>query len=337
MKKLNFLLLIAVVLLGSCSKNDEPSIVTPTINGKVAVLLPDGVANARWSTDCANISKALKQFNASDVVYYTSSEDNDGASKQAEQIKNSYNNGVRNFIITAIDYKLVNDAMKEMSGVNVVCHDRLIRDNSQIGAYSSCDAYEVGKLQAQYLILAFTASGKDNMNLEMLAGPSSDENSKEFYNGAFEVLKTYINNGSLNIVSGKKTFSEVALSEWTAAAAKAEMTERLKKYTLSKVDMVLAPNDGTAEGVVAALEEAQYGVADFPVITGQDNSEDAQKLIAEGKMFMTVDKSLADMAYNSVAALVNLMKGCVPSTDKWVDNGSKMIPFLKSTPVAVLK
>lgn len=328
------LLVVTALALVSCSP-DEPISVT---NQPIAVLLPDGAANNRWISDKANMEKAFKQVNASKVTYYSAPESTQGATTQANQLKEAYHNGTRNFIITAIDQATLNEAMKEMTNIRIVCHDRLIKSNTNIGAYSSCDAREIGRLQGQYLIMAFDLSGKEVMNLEMLAGPASDENSEAFFDGAYDVLKTYINNGTLNIVSGKYSFHQVALPEWTAEAAKAEMKERLKKYdSATKVDLVLAPNDMTAEGAIAAFDEAQYSLKEFPFITGQDNLESAKQYIEQGKQYMTVDKSLIDMAYNSVSALVNLINGGIPTSDSWIDNGSVRIPFLKSTPVAIYK
>ncbi len=61
------------------------------------------------------------------------------------------------------------------------------------------------------------------------------------------------------------------VARWTDDA-KAEMLKRLE--TIAAPDLILAPNDNVAEGIIEALIEKGY--TSFPIITGQDMTDQAK-------------------------------------------------------------
>ena len=286
--------------LTSCSNSDNISI---DHQNKVAVLLPDGANLARWITDKANLEEAMAAYGIK-AAFYVAPETPEGAVQQVEQLKQAINDGVKYIVLTYIDYEKINESgvLEQHPDVKVVCHDRLILDNPNVAYISSADTKEVGRTQAQFLLNHFHSSGAASMTIEILEGPLTDVNAKDYYDGAMELLKKYIGNG-LEVQSGKKEYAQVKGDSWNVADGKKAMQNRLTAYSTSDCpDMILAANDNLAQGAIEALKEA--GVTTMPVITGQDNTATAQDYINKGWQTMTIDKNLKDMAYNT-AMIVN--------------------------------
>ena len=290
--------------LTSCSDNDDNS---NDNQNKVAVLLPDNDQIARWATDKANLEAVMTAYGFK-ATFYVAPETPEGAVQQVEQLKKAINDGVKYIVLTYIDYKKINESglLAQHPDVKVICHDRLILDNPNIAYISAADTKEVGRTQAQFLLNHFHSSGAASMTIEILGGPLTDVNAKDYYEGAMELLKKYIDNGQLVVKSGKKEYSQVKADSWTIADGKKAMKDRLNSYGAGECpDMILAVTDNQAQAVIETLEEA--GITDMPVITGQDNSAMAQANIKSGKQAMTIDKNLKDMAYNTAMILNSLV------------------------------
>ena len=307
MRKRFFWLFATIMMCGammtgltSCSDNDDNK---GNNQKKVAVLLPDNSRIERWGIDKANLEAVMTSYGFN-TTFYVAPETPEGAVQQVEQLKKAINDGVKYIVVTAIDYKKINESglLEQHPDVKVVCHDRFIMDNPYVAYLSSADTKEIGRTQAQFLLNYFHASGKTSMTLEILQGPETDVNAKDYYDGAMELLKKYIGNG-LEVQSGKKEYAQVKGDSWNVADGKKAMQNRLTAYSTSDCpDMILAANDNLAQGAIEALKEA--GVTTMPVITGQDNTATAQDYINKGWQTMTIDKNLKDMAYNT-AMIVN--------------------------------
>ena len=307
MRKRFFWLFATIMMCGammtgltSCSDNDDNK---GNNQKKVAVLLPDNSRIERWGIDKANLEAVMTSYGFN-TTFYVAPETPEGAVQQVEQLKKAINDGVKYIVVTSIDYKTINESglLEQHPDVKVVCHDRIIIDNPYIAYISSADTREVGRTQAMFLLNHFHATGKSSMTLEILQGPETDVNAKDYYDGAMELLKKYIGNG-LEVQSGKKEYAQVKGDSWNVADGKKAMQNRLTAYSTSDCpDMILAANDNLAQGAIEALKEA--GVTTMPVITGQDNTATAQDYINKGWQTMTIDKNLKDMAYNT-AMIVN--------------------------------
>ena len=303
--------------LTSCSNSDN---ISNDNQNKVAVLLPDGASLARWITDKANLEAVMAAYGFK-ATFYVAPETPEGAVQQVEQLKKAINDGVKYIVLTAIDYKKINESglFEQHPDVKVICHDRLILDNPRIAYISSADTKEVGRTQALFLLNHFHSSGAASMTIEILEGPETDVNAKDYYEGAMELLKKYIDNGKLIVKSGKKEYNQVKADSWTVADGKKAMQDRLASYGAGECpDMVLAAVDNQAQGVIEALEEA--GITNMPVITGQDNTEMAQTNIKNGKQTMTIDKSLKDMAYNTAMIINSLISNSPVHASQTVSN-----------------
>ena len=286
--------------LTSCSDSDDNN---NNNQKKVAVLLPDASSLDRWGIDKANLEAVMAMYGFK-TTFHVAPETPEGAEQQVNQLRTAIDEGVKYIVLTAIDYKKINESglLEQNPDVKLVCHDRFIQDNPRVAYLSAADTKEVGRIQAQFLLSHFHASGKTSMTLEILEGPDTDVNAKDYYDGAMELLEKYIGK-QLIVKSGKTAYNDVKGDSWNVEDAKKAMKDRLASYGEGECpDMVLAAADNASQGAIAALEEA--GITDMPVITGQDNSAKSQDYIMNGKQTMTIDKNLKDMAYNT-AMIVN--------------------------------
>jgi putative multiple sugar transport system substrate-binding protein len=324
MKKRFFWLLATIMMCGammtgltSCSNSDNNS---NNNQNKVAVLLPDGVSLARWATDKANLEAVMAAYGFN-TAFYVAPETPEGAMQQVDQLRNAINDGAKYIVLTAIDYKKINESglLEQHPDVKVVCHDRIILDNPHIAYISSADTKEVGRTQAQFLLNHFHSTGAASMTIEILEGPLTDVNAKDYYEGAMELLSKYIDSGKLVVKSGKKEYSQVKADSWSIADGKKDMKDRLSSYGAGECpDMILAATDNQAQGAIEALEQA--GITKMPVITGQDNTAMAQANIKNGKQTMTIDKNLKDMAYNTAMIVNSLISNSPVRTSQNISN-----------------
>ena len=149
----------------------------------------------RWNRDGAYLDEQFKAAGYNTIVTYSDNKND----QQVNDIQNMLSQGVDLLIIAAIDGNGLNTVMNDAgaAGVPVIAYDRLImNDNSSY--YVSFDNYTVGKLQGEFVRDALdldNAAGPFNM--EFTAGDPADNNAGYFFNGAFDVLKPYIDSGKV--------------------------------------------------------------------------------------------------------------------------------------------
>ena len=122
-----FWLLITIMMCGavmtgltSCSDCDDSS----DHQKKVAVLLPDASSLARWAIDKSNLETVMAMYDFK-TSFYLAPETPDGAVQQVDQLKKAINDGVKYIVLTAVDYKKINESglLEQHPDVKVVCHD----------------------------------------------------------------------------------------------------------------------------------------------------------------------------------------------------------------------
>ena len=173
------------------------------------------------------------------------------------------------------------------------------------------------------------------MTLEILEGPETDVNAKDYYEGAMEKLKPLIDNDELIVKSGKKEYDQVKANSWSVADGKSAMKARLDYYEGECPDLILASTDNQAQGVIEALNEINNTIK--PVITGQDNSTIAKDNILAGKQTMTIDKSLEEMAFNTALIVNGLVHNVPVQTIDYITIGSTKVPVMYSKLITKVK
>lgn len=274
----------------------------------------------RWKTDEAAIVAALEAAGAT----YISADAQSSASKQLSDVESLIAQGADALIILAQDASAIGPAVQQASdeGIPVVAYDRLIEDPRAF--YLTFDNVEVGRMQAR-AVLEAQPSG----NYVMIKGSPTDPNADFLRGGQQEVLQDAIDAGDITIVA------EAYTDGWLPANAQRNMEQILTAQD-NNVDAVVASNDGTAGGAVAAL--TAQGMEGIPV-SGQDGDHAALNRVALGTQTVSVWKDARDLGRNAAEIAVALAGGtelsAVDGAEVWTSPaGTEMYAeFLEPVPV----
>lgn len=298
-------------------------------------------SSARWIDDGNNMVKVLKERGYNTDLQYAE----DDIPNQLSQVENMVTKGAKALVIAAIDGTTLSDVLKQAKakGITVIAYDRLIRGTPNVDYYATFDNFQVGVLQAQSIEQGLgLKEGKGPFNIELFGGSPDDNNAYFFYNGAMSVLKPYIDNGKLVVVSGQMGMDKVATLRWDGATAQARMDNLSSAYYGNKkLNAVLSPYDGISIGIISSLKGVGYGSAGqpMPVISGQDAEVPSIKAMLRGDQYSTIFKDTRDLAKVTAdmvdAALAG--KEVTVNDTKTYDNGVKTVPSYLLKPVVVYK
>ena len=274
----------------------------------------------RWKTDEAAIKAALEAAGAT----YVSADAQFSSAKQLSDVESLIAQGVDALIILAQDAQAIGPAVQAAAdeGIPVVGYDRLIEDPRAF--YLTFDNVEVGRMQAR-AVLAAQPKGK----YVMIKGSPTDPNADFLRGGQQEVLQAAIDAGDVTIVA------EAYTDGWLPANAQRNMEQILTAQD-NAVDAVVASNDGTAGGVVAAL--TAQGMEGIPV-SGQDGDHAALNRVAKGTQTVSVWKDARELGKAAGEIAVALAGGtamdAVDGAQKWTSPaGTEMNAiFLAPNPI----
>ena len=274
----------------------------------------------RWKTDEAAIKAALEAAGAT----YISADAQSSSAKQLSDVESLIARNAKALIILAQDADAITPAVVAAAneGIPVVGYDRLIEHPDAF--YLTFDNVEVGRLQAR-AVLATQPKGR----YVFIKGSPTDPNADFLHGGQLEVLKSAIDSGDIKVVGEQYT------DGWLPANAQRNM-EQILTANDNKVDAVVASNDGTAGGVVAAL--TAQGMEGIPV-SGQDGDHAALNRVALGTQTVSVWKDARDLGRAAGEIAVALAKGTrmseVEGGELWTSPGGKALHsrFLEPVPI----
>jgi D-xylose transport system substrate-binding protein len=240
--------------------------------GKVIGVSWSNFQEERWKTDEA----AMKAAIAAAGDRYIDADAQSSTQKQLADIESLIAQGVNVLIVLAQDSSAIGPGVQKAidEGIAVIGYDRLIENRNAF--YITFDNKEVGRMQARS-VFAVKPAG----NYAFIKGSSADPNADFLFSGQIEVLKDAIAAGKI------KNVGEAYTDGWLPANAQKNMEQLLTK-TNNKVDAVVASNDGTAGGAIAAL--AAQGLAGAVPVSGQDGDHAALNRIALGTQTVSVWK-----------------------------------------------
>lgn len=293
---------------GTTDTGGDKQATTTSEGGKIGISMPTQSLE-RWNRDGKYLDEQFKAAGYETILTYS---DND-ADRQVNDIQNMLADGVNLLIIAAIDGEALNTAMNEAAEANVpvIAYDRLIM-NDAVSYYVSFDNYTVGKLQGEFVEkqLDLANAGDKTYNIEFTAGDPADNNAGYFFNGAFDVLKPYIDAGTLKVVSGQTDFNSVATDQWNTDTALERAQNILSSFYAdgTQLDVWLCSNDSTALGVAQAIT-SDYAGKNSVLITGQDGDEANLKNIVDGVQTMTVYKNVSNESVVTLGLAQAMLKG----------------------------
>ncbi len=167
-------------------------------------------------------------------------------------------------IVLAQDASAIAPAVQEAidESIPVIGYDRLIENPRPF--YITFDNKEVGRMQARAVFARRPRpSSRGRRPIQM----------RTFYAGQIELLREAIAAAVI------KNIGEAYTDGWLPASAQRNMEQILTKNN-NNVDAVVASNDATAGGAIAAL--AAQGLAGSVAVSGQDGDHAALNRIALG-------------------------------------------------------
>ena len=274
----------------------------------------------RWKTDEAAIRAALEAAGAT----YISADAQSSSAKQLSDVESLIAQGADALIILAQDSAAIGPAVEAAAneGIPVVAYDRLIEDPRAF--YLTFDNVEVGRMQAR-AVLEQMPEG----NYVMIKGSPTDPNADFLRGGQQEILQSAIDSGAITIVA------EAYTDGWLPANAQRNM-EQILTANDNAVDAVVASNDGTAGGVVAAL--TAQGMEGIPV-SGQDGDHAALNRVAGGTQTVSVWKDARDLGRAAGEIAVALANGtamdAVEGAASWTSPAGTTMTAIFLEPVPV--
>jgi D-xylose transport system substrate-binding protein len=294
----------------------------------IAFSMPCSTCASRFEEqDKPDFIKSVHKLNPQIKVIATNAQGSDAT--QIAQIQDALANGAKVIVISPLDESVGKAVVLKAAKyhVPVIAYDGLLT-GAKIAFYVSFNNLKVGALQGQYLVSHLKAGS----TVAMVNGDQTSTPGVQFKQGALTALKPAFASGRL------KLGYSVDTPLWNPATATTEMQQALTKLN-NDVQGVLAPNDGIAGGVIAALKSQKL---DGKVqITGQDATTAGLQSILLGTQAMTVFKPITLEAATAAKVAVGLAAGDTKIVAKVAktktNNKAGNVPTLLLQPMVVTK
>ncbi len=275
---------------------------------KVAFLMPDQASTRYETYDKPSFAAALKKLCPNCSMLYNNA--NADASLQQQQANSAMAQGAKAIVIDAVDSTaaatIVHTAQAQ--GVKVISYDRPI-PSIPTDFYVSFDNEKVGDKIAQSLVdhLKQTNAAASGGGLLLVNGSPTDAAAGLIKKGIHVAVDA----------SGIKVLAEYDTPDWAPAKAQEWVSGQISRFH-TQIIGVVAANDGTAGGTVAAFKAA--GVTTPPPITGNDATLAGTQYVLSGDQYNTIEKPGKTEADAAANAVVELLKGQKPQPTATVFN-----------------
>ncbi len=296
------LIAVLVMLFAACGDGDEDTTTTaaPAATTTTAAAADDLIVGVSWNNYneerwAKSDEPAIKAALDAAGVAYISSDAGSSAEQQLTDVENLITQGANALIILAQDGTAIKPAVANAidQGIPVIAYDRLIEDPGAF--YITFDNVEVGRMQARAVFEVMPEG-----NYVFIKGNQADANADFLHDGQLEILQEAIDAG--DIVNVGESYTD----NWDPAVAQTNMEQFLTTND-NDVDAVVASNDGTAGGVVAALEA--QGLAGIVPVSGQDGDAAALNRVALGTQTVSVWKDARELGRAAGEVAVALVQG----------------------------
>ncbi|RWM11478.1 MAG: sugar ABC transporter substrate-binding protein [Mesorhizobium sp.] len=270
----------------------------------VAFLMPDQGSTRYEEHDHPGFVAEMKKLCDSCKVLYLNADAD--VTKQQQQFNSVITQGAKVIVLDPVDSaaaaSLVHNAQAQ--GVKVIAYDRPIPD-AKADFYVSFDNKAIGKAIAASLVDHLKAKGVSSdgdVGVLQINGSPTDAAAGLIKDGIHEGLKT----GSY------KTLAEFDTPNWAPSNAQQWAAGQISRFG-NKIVGVVAANDGTGGGAIAALKAA--GVDPVPPVTGNDATIAALQLVIAGDQYNTISKPSEIVAAAAANVAVQLLKGEAPKAE----------------------
>jgi D-xylose transport system substrate-binding protein len=309
---------VVLAVAAGCNKKDGEKAAAGPAPLVIGLSLAD-LKEERWQRDRDFFAAKAKQLGAEVIVQDAGGDPN----AQVRQCDGLLAKGVKALVVVPKNADAARPIVlnAHAKGVKVISYDRLIGD-AEVDLYLSFDNEKVGEIQAKAI-----AAAAPKGNYLLLRGDPADKNSDMIHAGHMKVLQPLIDKGDIKVVADQ------ACDKWLRSEARRITADALQK---SKIDAIVASNDGTASGAISALEDRK--LAGKVPVSGQDADLIACQYVWQGVQTVTVYKPIQKLAEAAAERAVKAAQGgAIDSATAKIANGSYPVPALFLDPIPVTK
>ena len=286
---------------------------------KIGLLL-DNLREGRWKREREAFVQRAHRLGAEVLEAVAEGK----SQRQIEQAEELIKKGAQVLVVIAVDseraQKIVELAQK--NNIKVIAYDRLIK-NSPLDLFITYDYVEIGREMVRYAL-----SQKPWGKYFLVLGSRQDVNALWLYQGQKEALEPALSRGEVKLLGESWT------PDWSPARAYQTIKELLEAGKTPEV--IIASNDGTAEGVIKALEE--FNLAGKVLVTGMDAELKAIKRIVQGKQTITFYMPIQLQAVRAAeASLLLLRSEPIFGSENLIENQGYQVPSILLKAVLVDK
>ncbi len=278
----------------------------------VAFLMPDQASTRYEEHDWPGFEAAMATLCADCKLIYQNG--NADVALQQQQFNSVIAQGAKVIVLDPVDSAAA-AALVEIArsqDVKVIAYDRPI-PASPADFYVSFDNEGIGYAIAQSLVDHLKASGvPDGAGVLQINGSPTDAAAGLIRDGVDRAL-----DGSPYV-----TLSEFDTPDWAPPKAQEWAAGQITRFG-SDIKGIVAANDGTGGGAIAALKAA--GVDPLPPVTGNDATIAALQLIIAGDQYNTISKPSEIVAAAAAEIAVTFLNGGTPeATTSLYDTPSQL-------------
>jgi D-xylose transport system substrate-binding protein len=287
----------------STESSSDSSAGSEELSGKIAFLMPDLASTRYEEQDAPLFTQAVADLCPNCEVLYQNA-DADPAAQQA-QADSAITQGAKVIVISSVDTAAAASIVEsaQSQGVAVVTYDRPIT-TKPADFYVSFDNYWIGENIGKSLIDKLVADGvsPDNGGILVVGGSPTDDAAGLIFDGQ----KAAVDASDFSVLEEFRT------PEWDPAKAQDWVAGQITQYG-DQILGVIAANDGTGGGSIAALKAA--GVSPLPPVTGNDAEIAAIQRVISGDQYNTISKPISIVATAAAEVAVAILKGESPTPD----------------------
>lgn len=282
---------LAAALFGTASFAQEAT--------TVAFLMPDQASTRYEEHDWPGFQAAMNEMCPDCTLIYQNG--NADVALQQQQFNSVIAQGATIIVLDPVDSAAA-AALVEIAhsqDVKVIAYDRPIPD-TPADYYVSFDNEGIGYAIAQSLVEHMQAEGvADGSGVLQINGSPTDAAAGLIRDGIDRALDASV----------YETLAEFDTPDWAPPKAQEWAAGQITRFG-DQITGIVAANDGTAGGAVAALKAA--GVDPLPPVTGNDATIAALQQIIAGDQYNTISKPSEIVAAAAADIVMTYLKGETP-------------------------
>lgn len=284
---------LTIVLAGGAAAFAQTS-------GTVAFLMPDQASTRYEEHDWPGFQAEMEKLCPDCTLIYQNA--NADVALQQQQFNSAMTQGAKVIVLDPVDSSAAASLVQQAQAqdVKVIAYDRPIPD-VPADYYVSFDNEAIGKAIAESLVAHLEETGvpADEGGVLQINGSPTD--------AAAGLIRDGIDAGLDS--SDYKTLAEYDTPDWAPPKAQEWTSGQITRFG-DDIKGVVAANDGTAGGAIAAFKAA--GVDPVPPVTGNDATDAALQLIIVGDQYNTISKPSEIVAAAAAQVAVKMLNGETP-------------------------